>query len=62
MQDNFNAAFTLKNITKDLRLAKDLGLNSPLANTANNSFQHAEAIYGNEDIIAIVKALKHDQQ
>jgi len=62
MQDNFNAAFTLKNITKDLRLAKDLGLNSPLANTANNSFQQAEATYGNEDIIAIIKALKHDQQ
>lgn len=57
IQENFKAAFALKNIAKDLRLAKDLGLNSPLANTTYTSFQQAEAIFGNEDIIAIVKAL-----
>lgn len=57
IQENFKAAFALKNIAKDLRLAKDLGLNSPLANTAYTSFQQAEAKFGNEDIIAIVKAL-----
>lgn len=61
VQDNFKAAFALKNIVKDLRLAKDLGLDSPLANTAYSSFQQAESAYGNEDIIAIVKALKKDQ-
>ena len=60
VQNNFKAAFALKNIAKDLRLAKDIGLDSPLANTAHISFLQAESEYGNEDIIAIVKALKQD--
>lgn len=54
---NFKAAFALKNIAKDLRLAKDLGLNSPLANTAAQTFQAAEPALGEEDIIAIFKTL-----
>lgn len=58
VSNNFTAAFALKNIAKDLRLAKDLGLKSPLADVADMSFQKAEAAYGEEDIIAIIKALQ----
>lgn len=58
LQDNFKAAFALKHIVKDLGLAKAEGLSSPLANAAFGTFKNAEAELGEEDIIAIVKALK----
>lgn len=54
---NYKAAFALKHIAKDLRLAKAEGLASPLANTTYQSFQDAEPLLGEEDIISIVKAL-----
>ena len=57
LKENFNAVFALKHISKDLRLAKNEGLNSPLANAALKSFNEAEENLGEEDIIAIVKEL-----
>jgi 3-hydroxyisobutyrate dehydrogenase len=57
MNDNYKAAFALKHIAKDLRLAKAEGLSSPLATVAVNSFQEAEATLGEEDIIAIIKKI-----
>ncbi|MCZ4244730.1 NAD(P)-dependent oxidoreductase [Pedobacter punctiformis] len=59
-QDNFNAAFALKHIVKDLKLAKNEGLSSPLAQTVLQTFEDAESRYGEEDIIAIIKALKNN--
>ncbi len=56
--DNYSAAFALKHIVKDLKLAKAEGLSAPLANAALATFQNAENKYGNEDIIAVLKALK----
>jgi len=58
LQDNFKAAFALKHIVKDLGLAKAEGLSSPLAHVAFETFQNAEPSLGEEDIIAIVKALR----
>jgi 3-hydroxyisobutyrate dehydrogenase len=55
IQNNYKAAFALKHIAKDLRLAKEEGLTSPLGNTAYETFQRAEASLGEEDIIAILK-------
>jgi 3-hydroxyisobutyrate dehydrogenase len=55
MQDNFKAAFALKHIAKDLRLAKEEGLATPLGETAFETFQQAEPTLGEEDIIAIIK-------
>ncbi len=52
-QQNYQAAFALKHIAKDLRLAKGEGLNTPLANVASETFQQAEAKFANDDIIAI---------
>ncbi|MCL6218854.1 NAD(P)-dependent oxidoreductase [Zunongwangia pacifica] len=54
---NYNAAFTLEHLTKDLRLAQNSGFNHPVGNAAYNSFSNAEAELGQEDVIAIIKKL-----
>lgn len=54
---NYNAAFALKHIVKDLRLANDAGLNSQLALAAKNSFELAADRFAEEDIISIYKAI-----
>jgi 3-hydroxyisobutyrate dehydrogenase len=59
VNDNYKAAFALKLIAKDLRLAKDIGLSTPLGETVYQTFQQAEVEYGNEDIIAIIKQVDH---
>ena len=59
LQDNFNAAFTLRHLAKDLRLAKAEGLDEPLGNTTYHSYQEAEqGNLADEDIIAIMKYLR----
>lgn len=57
IQDNYSAAFALKHIAKDLRLAKDIGLNTPVAEAAYQTFQQAESQFGEEDIVAVKKQL-----
>lgn len=58
INENYLAAFALKHIAKDLRLAKAEGLNSALGETAYKTFQEAEAAFGEEDIIAVIKQIK----
>ena len=58
INNNYAAAFALKHIAKDLRLAKDIGLKSPLGNVAYQTFQDAEAKLGDEDIIAVIKQVR----
>ena len=60
LHDNFQAAFAMKHIAKDLRLAKQSGLNSPLGDAISKTFQDAEAEYGEEDIIAVIKQLEKE--
>jgi len=60
LQENYQAAFALKHIAKDLRLAKQSGLKSPLGETVYKTFQDAEGEYGEEDIIAVIKKLDRD--
>ena len=57
LQNNFNAAFTLSHLTKDLRLAQEAGLDSPLGNAAFNSFSKVEPELGEEDVISIIKKI-----
>ena len=57
LSNNFNAAFSLSNIAKDLRLAKGIGLSTPLAKVAYQTFQDAEPALGGEDIIAVYKQI-----
>ena len=60
LQSNYRAAFALKHIAKDLRLAREIGLNSPLGVTVNKTFQDAEGEYGDEDIISVMKKLEKE--
>lgn len=62
MEGNYEAAFSLSMMAKDLNLAKDEGLLSPLANAARNSFEEASQNYGSEDVMAIKKHLENLQQ
>lgn len=55
LQDNYKAVFALKHIVKDLNLAKDAGIDSPLANTALKSYAEAKETLGEDDIISIIK-------
>ncbi len=57
LQENYNAAFTLSHLTKDLRLATEAGLDTPLGKTAYETFSEAEPDLGSEDVIAILKKL-----
>ena len=58
LNDRYEAAFALKHIVKDLRLAKEDGLNTPLGNTAFTTFKEAESKFGEQDIIAVIRKLR----
>lgn len=55
LNNNFEPAFYLKHIFKDLGLARDQGLDTPLGEAAYESFRQAERTYGDEDLVAIIK-------
>lgn len=57
INDNYNAVFALKHIAKDLRLAKDLGLTTPLGEVAFKTYRQAEPTLGEQDIIAVIKQI-----
>jgi 3-hydroxyisobutyrate dehydrogenase len=57
VNNNFNPMFSLSNIAKDLRLAKNIGLSTPLGEVAYQTFQDAEPALGGEDIIAVYKQI-----
>jgi 3-hydroxyisobutyrate dehydrogenase len=59
LKNEFPAAFALKHITKDLRLATEQGLNSPLAGPAYQTYKAAlDSGLGEEDLMAIIKYLE----
>ena len=58
LDKNYNAAFTMNHLTKDLKLAQEAGYNAPLGNAAYESFKNAAPQLGSEDVIAIIKKLK----
>ncbi len=45
LQNNYKAAFALKHIAKDLRLAKEAGLKTPMGEAAFKTFQKAEPVW-----------------
>ena len=57
LKENYQAAFALKHIAKDLRLANDKGLHTPLAGAVFQTYQAAAPALGEEDIIAIIKQI-----
>jgi 3-hydroxyisobutyrate dehydrogenase len=58
LNDNYQAAFAMKHIVKDLGLAKAEGLATPMVNIAYETFKQAAATYGTEDLIAVIKAIQ----
>jgi 3-hydroxyisobutyrate dehydrogenase len=61
INDNFKAAFSLKNIVKDLKLSRDIGLTTPLGEAALKTFEAAVPGHGDEDLIAIYKYLDRSE-
>jgi 3-hydroxyisobutyrate dehydrogenase len=59
INNSFNALFSLNNVAKDLRLAKEIGLSTPLGKVVYQTFQDAEPAYGDLDIIAIFNQVSH---
>lgn len=58
LNNEFPAAFALKHLSKDLRLAREQGLDTPLSSPLYNSFKQAQdAGLGDEDVMAIYKYL-----
>ena len=58
LADQYPAAFALKHLHKDLNLAKNEGLDSPLFHPLLESFQKAQNNgLGEEDVMAIIKSL-----
>lgn len=63
LNNEFRAAFALKHLTKDLRLAGEQGLKSPLYQPLFNSFEDAlENGLGEEDVMAIFKYVQNSRQ
>jgi len=57
LNDNYEAAFTLEHMAKDLRLARESGMDAPVGTRVAEMFSDAEAGFGQEDVIAIFKYL-----
>ena len=59
LNDDYPAAFALKHLVKDLNLAKDAGLQSPLMPALNETFNNAKKDgLGDEDVMAVIKYLR----
>jgi 3-hydroxyisobutyrate dehydrogenase len=59
LSGQFPAAFALKHLAKDLRLAKQQGMDTPLFSPMHNCFEEAlKEGLGDEDVMAIYKFLE----
>ncbi|SDW85477.1 NAD(P)-dependent oxidoreductase [Flavobacterium degerlachei] len=59
LEDSYPAAFALKHLVKDLGLAKEAGLNTPLIEPLFDSYSAAQYEgLGDEDVMAIIKSLR----
>lgn len=58
INDNYQAAFSLNNIVKDLGLARDIGLATPLGEATLATYSAAASKHGQEDLIAVIKGLE----
>lgn len=59
LNNSYPAAFALKHLVKDLRLAKEAGLDSPLIHPLYDSYASAQKEgLGDEDVMAIITSLR----
>ncbi len=54
----YPSAFALKHMVKDLNLATQQHLSSPLGTAAFQTYKNAKATLGEEDVMAVIKAIK----
>ncbi len=60
LNNSYPAAFALKHLVKDLRLAKEAGLDSPLIHPLYDSYETAQNEgLGDEDVMAIITSLRN---
>lgn len=60
LNNSYPAAFALKHLVKDLRLAKEAGLDSPLIHPLYDSYLTAQQEgLGDEDVMAIITSLRN---
>jgi 3-hydroxyisobutyrate dehydrogenase len=57
LDNEFPAAFALKHMAKDLRLAKETSKLNPLGESTNNTFQEALENLGDNDVMAVLQYL-----
>ena len=57
LKNDFTPAFSVKNYAKDLRLAKEVGFETPMANAVYKTYQNALKEYENEDLMAVIQFL-----
>ena len=57
LSGDFTPAFTVKNYAKDLRLAKGVGIETPMANALHDTYQKALQQFEQEDAMAVIKLL-----
>ncbi len=57
LSNDFTPAFTVKNYAKDLRLAKGVGIETPMANAIFQTYQNALKEYQSEDLMAVIQFL-----
>ncbi len=58
VENEYPAAFELRHMAKDLRLAADKGMDSPLGSVVYNTFEEAKVEFGEMDIMAVHKYLE----
>ncbi len=62
LTNNFTATFALKHLVKDLRLADEQGIQSPLFPVAFQTFKQAvEQGLGDEDVMAVIQYLEQNR-
>jgi 3-hydroxyisobutyrate dehydrogenase len=61
INNDFKAAFALKLLSKDIRLATENGMDTPIGKSLHHTLQSATAKgYGDEDMIAVLKYLSEN--
>jgi 3-hydroxyisobutyrate dehydrogenase len=58
LEDKYEPAFELRHMLKDLSLAVDDNMDSPLGSVVYNTFKEADHEFGNKDVIAVHKYLE----
>ncbi len=57
LSGDFKPAFSVKNTAKDMRLIRQAGIKTPMANVLIDTYQQALKEYENEDLMAVIKWL-----